>query len=165
MPRSEEEEEDRKPKICSCLSVSIGLQILSIIVLTIWIIYTFDIFMESSDLMFGLSSVGCFYNLILCFYVSLTVSKFRSYFMHHPIVAMIACILNIFMCLVLTVLAYSSNQVWEQGGVVAHARVSSLSLQVLLATVSYAVAVSSYYCNSGNGWVLSSSSFKQGARQ
>ena len=39
--------------------------------------------------------------------------------MQHPIVAIIACILNIFMCLVLTVLAYSSNQVWEQGGVVA----------------------------------------------
>merc|ERR1719228_2723225 len=81
-----------------------------------------------------------------------------------PYCAIIACILNIFLCLLLTVLAYTSNQVWEQGGVVAHARVSSLSLQVFLATVSYTVAVSSYYC-SENGWVQSSSRFKQGGRQ
>ena len=152
-------------KICSCFSVSIGTKILSIIILAIWIIYTFDIFMESSHLMFGLSCVGCFYNLLLCFYVFITASQLRSYFMQHPMVVIIACILNILMCVVLTVLAYSSTPVWEQGGVVAHARVSSLTLQVLLATVSYAVALIFYYCNFGPGWVQGGSPFKQGNRQ
>ena len=115
-----------KLRVCSCFSVSTGIKILSVIILAIWILFTFDTFLESSLLMFILSCVGCFYNLFLCFYVSITTTKLSSHFMRHPLQVVLASSIDVALSVVLVILAYSSPAVWEHGGTVAHLRVSNM---------------------------------------
>merc|ERR1740137_5793 len=99
--------------------------------------------------MFILSCVGCFYNLFLCFYVYITTTKLSSHFMRHPIQVIMASSIDVALSVVLVILAFSSPAVWEHGGTVAQLRVSNMTVQVLLATVCYALALSFYYWSFG----------------
>ena len=126
VPRASYDPQRIKLRFCSCFSVSTGIKILSIIALSIWVVFTFDTFIESNLLLFSLACVGCLYNLALCGYVSITTSKLTSYFMKHPLLVIILSNLDVLVSVVLVVVAHTSRPEWENGGVVTHSRVSNM---------------------------------------
>eukprot|EP00092_Neocalanus_flemingeri_P038346 GFUD01041749.1.p1 GENE.GFUD01041749.1~~GFUD01041749.1.p1 ORF type:complete len:194 (-),score=31.05 GFUD01041749.1:148-645(-) len=149
-----------KLKFCSCFSVSTGIKILSTIVLAIWVVFAFDTFVESSIVMFSLSCIGCLYNLIICSYVSITTSKMSSYFMLHPLLVILVSNIDVLLSVVVVVVAHTAKPEWEQGGLVTHERVSNMTVQVLLATICYALALNSYYLSFGEDGSLAGAAFK-----
>jgi len=133
-----------------CLTVEIGIKLLSFITLSIWVLFTLDTFLESSVLLFSLSCTGSALQLATSTTVLLSLgnrwSSRPGWLAHHPVPASLLTTAGLVLAAAITVLAHTSRPSWLTGGELAHQKVAILSVQLLVGSFCHALACGCFFC-------------------
>jgi len=130
---------------CFCLDVSAFVKILTVIHLAIWMIFVIEVVFESNELMQIVTSIVCLYNFVLCGCVIKSINQSSNILMKNHLHSVVVTTIDVILSIAVLFLAISSSPYWEYGGKEAYDRVYIMAVQVLIATLCYAVSISCYY--------------------
>ena len=91
--------------------------------MAVWLIFTLHTFFDSDVIIFSFSCVGCFITFLILIYAAITTTKPDNYIKKRPLVPVVMSAVNVFISVLIVVLAYARPPMWELGGIETHTRV------------------------------------------